>query len=97
MHGAKAIIAAEPPRRQDLKQRPTIIVASPLATEDEERAQNAEGSGKTKEEKRTKAALPSQELVNPYLPPTDPSPLLKPLAIVGSKESLSSTEHDTYL
>lgn len=97
MHGAKAIIAAEPPRRQDLKQRPTIIVASPLATEDEERAQNAEGSGKTKEEKRTKAAPPPQELVNPYLPPTDPSPLLKPLAIVGSKESLSSTEHDTYL
>lgn len=98
MHGSKAIIAAEPPRRQDLKQRPTIIVASPLATktEDEERAQNGEGSGKTEEEKRTKAA-PSQELVNPYLPPTDPSPLLKPLAIDGSKESLSSTEHDTYL
>lgn len=99
MHGAKAIIAAEPPRRQDLRQRPTIIVASPLATktEDEERAENAEGKGKTKEEKRTKAAPPSQELVNPYLPPTDPPPVLRPLAIDGSKESLSSAEHDTYL
>lgn len=30
MHGAKAIMNAEPPSRQDLRQNPTIIVQSPL-------------------------------------------------------------------
>ncbi|KAJ8285819.1 hypothetical protein GJAV_G00031270 [Gymnothorax javanicus] len=30
MHGARAIMAAEPPSRQDLKQLPTIVVQSPL-------------------------------------------------------------------
>lgn len=98
MHGAKAIMAAEPPSRQDLRQRPTIIVHSPLAPQtDGERAQDAKESGKTKEETRKKIILPPQETVNPYLPPCDPSPPLKHMTVQGSKESLSSAEHDTYL
>ncbi len=97
MHGAKAIMAAEPPSRQDLKQRPTIIVHSPLAAKtDGERAEEAKESIKTKEENQ-KTILPPQEINNPYLPPSDPSPLLKHMTVQGSKESLSSAEHDTYL
>ncbi|XP_054468228.1 TBC1 domain family member 10A-like [Anoplopoma fimbria] len=94
MHGAKAIMAAEPPSRQELRQRPTIIVKSPLA--DGERAEDGKKSGKTKAEKQ-KLITPPQETVNPYLPPSDPSALLKHMTVKGSKESLSSAEHDTYL
>ncbi|XP_070780478.1 TBC1 domain family member 10A [Enoplosus armatus] len=97
MHGAKAIMAAEPPSRQHLRQRPTIIVQSPLATKtDGERAEDAKESRKTEEDKQ-KTMLPPQETINPYLPPADPSPLLKHMTVQGSKESLSSAEHDTYL
>ena len=98
MHGAKAIITAEPPSRQDLKQRPTIIVHSPLATQpDGEREQDAKESAKTNKGKQKKTTLPPVETVNPYLSPSDPSPLLKHMTVQGSKESLSSAEHDTYL
>lgn len=98
MHGAKAIMTAEPPSRQHLKQRPTIIVQSPLETEtDGERANEPKGSGKIKAGKQKKTILPPQETVKPYLPPSDPSPLVKHMTVQGSKESLSSAEHDTYL
>ncbi|XP_044190030.1 TBC1 domain family member 10A-like [Thunnus albacares] len=98
MHGAKAIMTAEPPSRQDLRQRPTIIVESPLAVKtDGETAEDAKDSKKTKEEKQKKTILPPHEIVNPYPPPGDPSPLLKHMTVQGSKESLSSAEHDTYL
>ncbi|XP_028273048.1 TBC1 domain family member 10A-like [Parambassis ranga] len=98
MHGAKAIMAAEPPSRQDLKQRPTIIVESPLAPKTGgEQAENVKESRKTKEENQTKAVTPPRETVNPYPAPREPSPLLNQMTIQGSKESLSSAEHDTYL
>lgn len=87
MHGAKAIMSAEPPTRQDLRQKPTIIVECPLAGE--ERAENAEASKTTVKEERKET--------NQHLPATDPSPLLQPATRGGSKESLSSAEHDTYL
>nr|XP_040054342.1 TBC1 domain family member 10A-like [Gasterosteus aculeatus aculeatus] len=97
MHGAKAIMAAEPPSRQDLRQMPTIIVESSLAPQTGgQRAEGAEENGGTKAEK-PKAVVPPQETVNSYLPPGDPSPLVKPAAVRGSKESLGSAEHDTYL
>lgn len=95
MHGAKAIMAAEPPSRQDLRQRPTIIVESPLATQTD--VGGPEESGQTKGEKETETILPPQEPVNPYPPPGDPSPLVKHMTVQGSKESLSSAEQDTYL
>ncbi|KAI9534675.1 hypothetical protein NQZ68_010058 [Dissostichus eleginoides] len=98
MHGAKAIITAEPPSRQDLKQRPTIIVQSPLATQtDAQRELDAKESAKTNKGKQKKTTLPPVETVNPYLSPSDPSLLLKHMTVQGSKESLSSAEHDTYL
>nr|XP_019937296.1 PREDICTED: TBC1 domain family member 10A-like [Paralichthys olivaceus] len=98
MHGAKAIMAAEPPSRQDLRQRPTIIVASPLATTtDAVQAEDAKGNRKTNREQQKETILSPQETLNPYPPPTDPSPLLRHMTFQESKESLSSTEHDTYL
>ncbi|XP_013859245.1 TBC1 domain family member 10A [Austrofundulus limnaeus] len=89
MHGAKAIIAAEPPSRQELWQRPTIIVESPL--------DKPTGSRHAKKENGHTAVLPPVEVVNPYAPSSNPSPLLKHMIVEGSKESLTSSEHDTYL
>uniref|UniRef100_UPI0037E79FFC TBC1 domain family member 10A-like n=1 Tax=Semicossyphus pulcher TaxID=241346 RepID=UPI0037E79FFC len=104
MHGAKAIMAAEPPSRQDLKQRPTIIVESPLASKtDGVKAEDAKEARKTGKEREKQTILPSERTVNPYLSPNDPSspgdpsPLLNHVTVQGSKESLSSAEHDTYL
>lgn len=85
MHGAKAIMTAEPPSRQELKHRPTIIVKSPLVQAEDV------------EESKNKTNLLPEEIVNPYAPVTNLSPLPTQLTIRGSKESLSSTEHDTYL
>lgn len=98
MHGAKAIMTADPPSRQFLRQRPTIIVESPLASKtDGGQAENEQESRKPKAERQTKKMLPHNEAVNPYSPDSNPSPLLTQLNTQGSKESLSSAEHDTYL
>ncbi|GAA6217035.1 TBC1 domain family member 10A-like [Lates japonicus] len=99
MHGAKAIMAAEPPSRHDLRQRPTIIVESPLAPKtDGVQTEDAKESRKSNEVKQQKTILLPQEIVNnPYPPSSEPSPLLKDTTIQASKESLSSLEHDTYL
>jgi len=97
IHGAKAIMAAEPPGRQDLRQRPAIIVKSPLAPQtDGGRAEAAKENGKTKA-KREKTIAPPPEIANPYSPPSDASPILNHMTVKASQESLSSTEHDTYL
>lgn len=98
MHGAKAIIAAEPPSRQELWQRPTIIVESPLAPQsDEALADKPRGSRNNKKENGHTAVLPPVEVVNPYAPSSNLSPRLKHVILEGSKESLSNSEHDTYL
>lgn len=98
MHGAKAIMTSEPHSKQHLKQRPAIIVESPLAPKTDVNEENAATrSRKTKDEDETKTAFPSQELINPYAPSSDPSPLFEHITLKGSKESLSSAEQDTYL
>lgn len=90
MHGARAVMAAEPPSRQDLRQRPTIIVESPLASvpDEEKIADNQKSSVKRRS---------TNEEKNEEVPPTEPSPLLTAHTEKGSAESLSSAEHDTYL
>lgn len=91
MHGAKAIMAAEPPSRQDLRQRPTIVA------EDGEWAENSSTiTTQTRRDKVKDAARPLPP-INPDLLSTDPTRLLPHAAPSGSKESLSSGEHDTYL
>ncbi|XP_014906900.1 TBC1 domain family member 10A-like [Poecilia latipinna] len=95
MHGAKAIMSAEPPSRQELRQRPTIIVESPLAAKTEA-APGDEVKGSKKAAKangHTTTVLPPDGIVNL----SDPSSTLHHTTTQGSKESLSSAEHDTYL
>lgn len=103
MHGAKAVMVAEPPSRQDLRQRPTIIVKSPLATvSDEEKSEgNRETRGKrrSKKEKQEEQSTSSEveEPVHYITHLIEPIPLLSPQSEQGSNNSLSSSEHDTYL
>lgn len=84
MHGAKAIIIAEPPRSQDLRQTPNIKVGSLLAPQETEVRQDNN-------------TTPSRPVNNPSLAQPDSLPLHKHATTDGSKESVSSTEHDTYL
>ncbi|KAM3873730.1 TBC1 domain family member 10A-like [Diretmus argenteus] len=97
MHGAKAIMTAEPPSRQDLRQNPTIIVESPLASK-----RDGEGGEDTTERKQTKEdkkkTIPTlRETSSPDSAPSGLSPIFKHTTVQGSNESLSSAEHDTYL
>lgn len=94
MHGAKAIMTAEPPGVQDLRQRPNIKVESLLPPKQDGERGTFDHKAEVRQENNTS---PSPRVVNPgYLQP-DPSPLFKHTTIDGSKESVSSTEHDTYL
>ncbi|KAI4875218.1 hypothetical protein NFI96_010684 [Prochilodus magdalenae] len=95
MHGARAIMAAEPPSKQDLKQTPTITVdvfPNPKTSEEDKK--------KKKDRKNTKSP---PETVNQHLLPHDNllpgqlQPALKDTPLQGSSQSLSSGEHDTYL
>lgn len=102
MHGAKAIMAAEPPSRQELKQNPTIIVEAPQTTES--KADKGKKVKKSKTEKN-KDTINTSPPLNPYPLPRDPalqsdnlSQLLqKDTLLQSSSQSLSSAEHDTYL
>ncbi|KAI1905024.1 hypothetical protein AGOR_G00011690 [Albula goreensis] len=91
MHGARAIMAAEPPSRQDLRQNPTIIVQSPLAT-----SSNPPPAQPRKEEEEKSGHTGNEELTD-HSPSDLAQPLVKDAALQGSSHSLSSTEHDTYL
>lgn len=96
MHGARAVMAAEPPSRQDLWQRPTIIVESPLASipDQEKMADNQKSSVKRRSKKDEEKEEEGGFKV--YLPPSELSPQLTAHTEAGSTDSLSS-EHDTYL
>lgn len=94
MHGAKAIITAEPPRFQDLRQRPNIKVESLLPPEQDGERGKLNHKTEVKQENNTPT---SQHVSNLGHLQLNPSPLLKHTTIDGSKESVSSTEHDTYL
>lgn len=106
MHGAKAIMSAEPPSRQDLKQNPTIIVQVPQATDGQvEKERNTKKSKGEKKKETINASPPLNPYSIPGEPPIqsgNPSPgeshlLQKDGVLQGSIQSLSSTEHDTYL
>ncbi|KAJ7987183.1 hypothetical protein DPEC_G00336110 [Dallia pectoralis] len=108
MHGAKAIMAADPPSRQDLRQNPTILVQSPMETkkmrgkireEDMVRRKTEEEKRrKTEEEKNGKKSSSSTDADKPESPEaSEPSLLLKDTPLKQSNQSLSSAEQDTYL
>lgn len=94
MHGAKAIIAAEPPRLRDLKQSPNIKVDSLLAPKQDEEQRKFNDKTEVRQENNTP---PPANVINPSLAQPDSLPFLKHTTYDGSKESVSSTEHDTYL
>lgn len=90
MHGARAIMIADPPTHKDLLQAPTIIVEPPL--EDASSKQKKKGKNK-----REPPSNPTPEILSPAHPPS--STLQKDTPLQQSNQSLSSssTEQDTYL
>ncbi|XP_054629162.1 TBC1 domain family member 10A-like [Dunckerocampus dactyliophorus] len=74
MHGARLIMLADPPRRQDLQQHPTILV------EEVELSQQLKNAQKSKKKSLKKSQLP-EEIPNPYpLPSATPPPPAYPPA-----------------
>nr|XP_015827681.2 TBC1 domain family member 10A [Nothobranchius furzeri] len=97
MHGARPIMMAEPPRRQDLQQNPTILFE---ASDTMQLKKNEERKSKNK--KNTKKPVPIEEIPNPYPlhndpppPPTDPP--VPPPDSTMMPESLPKTEMDFLL
>uniref|UniRef100_A0A3P9K2X0 TBC1 domain family member 10A n=1 Tax=Oryzias latipes TaxID=8090 RepID=A0A3P9K2X0_ORYLA len=74
MHGARIIMLAEPPRRQDLQQNPTIILEVP-----EPQPELRKGKEERNSKKKSKKPQLPEEIPNPYPLPTDPSPPPPPL------------------
>ncbi|KAJ8346553.1 hypothetical protein SKAU_G00279540 [Synaphobranchus kaupii] len=76
-------------RPANRRQNPTIIVESPLAPSSSPPPRTPV---KEEEERKKGQQTRNEELANPY-----PQPLLRDKPLQGSTQSLSSTEHDTYL
>lgn len=94
MHGTRVIMLAEPPRRQDLQQNPTILVETSQPTL----------LKKSKEEKKSKRSMkkpkPIEEIPNPYSLPSDNSPRptepAHPLPASGeTAEAVPNTKSDS--
>lgn len=71
MHGARLILFAEPPRRQDLQQNPTILLEMPQSIP---QLRKGKEEKKSKKKKSMKKSKPIEEIPNPYSLPTDPPP-----------------------
>ncbi|XP_028680070.1 TBC1 domain family member 10A [Erpetoichthys calabaricus] len=103
MHGARAIMEAEPHTRQDLHQAPTIIMESP-----KENSNFKKNKKENKKKDKSKKTPPSASFENrshsaPEVEPVTPVDTVRSLEKnspwQGSRQSLSSssTEQDTYL
>ncbi|KAJ8286292.1 hypothetical protein GJAV_G00036790 [Gymnothorax javanicus] len=90
MHGARAIMAAEPPSRQHLRQNPTILVQSPPAS-----SSSRAGAEPANPYPAFTESPPLRQ--DSPLHGSDSQPLRKDSPLHGSAHSVSSTEHDTYL
>lgn len=86
MHGARLIMLAEPPRRQDLQQNPTILLEMPQPTPQLKKGKEEKKSKKKKSMKKSKSI---EEIPNPYSLPTDPPPQPSdpPATTPGSSET----------
>uniref|UniRef100_A0A8C1Z736 TBC1 domain family, member 10Aa n=2 Tax=Cyprinus carpio TaxID=7962 RepID=A0A8C1Z736_CYPCA len=69
MHGARAIMSAEPHTRQDLHQKPTIVVQYPVPSDTK-----SEFARVKKRSTMRKASNLTLDIPNPYPLPTDPKP-----------------------
>lgn len=72
MHGARVILFAEPPRRQDLQQNPTILLEMPPPALQLKKGKEEKKSKKKKSMKKDSKSI--EEIPNPYSLPTDPKP-----------------------
>uniref|UniRef100_W5LHD2 TBC1 domain family member 10A n=1 Tax=Astyanax mexicanus TaxID=7994 RepID=W5LHD2_ASTMX len=97
MHGARAIMAADPPSKQDLRQRPTITVEFPPSSKNTEEEKDKKKTNGQKTETSPPETANQHLLPQDQLLPGQPQPLLKDTPLQGSNQSLSSAEHDTYL
>ncbi|MCJ8742754.1 hypothetical protein PDJAM_G00085850 [Pangasius djambal] len=103
MHGARAIMAAEPPSRQDLQQKPTIIVEPAQIinrSEDERKKEEKKKSKANKKQSKKDSSLNTanqDQAPQHQALPSQSQALLKDTNLQASNQSLSSTEHDTYL
>lgn len=97
-------MAAEPPSRQDLQQKPTIVMEPAQiinSSEDDERKKEEKkkskaGKKKSKIDSSLHTANQDQAPQDQALP-SQSQVLLKDTHLQASNQSLSSTEHDTYL
>lgn len=95
MHGTRIIMLAEPPRRQDLQQNPTILVETPQPTL--LKKSKEEKKSKKKSLKKSKSV---EDIPNPYSLPSDnssqPAEPALPLS-VGSEitEAVPNTKSDS--
>lgn len=97
-------MAAEPPSRQDLQQKPTIVVEpAQIINNSEDNEKKKEENKKSKAEKKKGKKDSSLDTANQDQAPQDQAlpnqsqALLKDTSLHASNQSLSSTEHDTYL
>lgn len=74
MHGARLIMLAEPPRRQDLQQNPTIVLEMPQTTPLLKKGKE----GRKSKKKSMKKSQPIEEIPNPYSLPSNPPPPAPP-------------------
>lgn len=99
MHGARAIMAAEPPSQQDLQQKPTIVVNPAQiinSSGNKEKIRGQADKKKSRKDSLPDAANQDQAPQDQALP-SQSQGLLKDTSLQASNQSLSSTEHDTYL
>ncbi|CAL8251828.1 unnamed protein product [Boreogadus saida] len=81
MHGARVIMLAEPPRRQDLQQNPTIVVPVPPPTPQMKKAPKSreERSSIKKKKSGRKSSQTPEPIPNPYPIMEEPNPQAPPL------------------
>lgn len=96
MHGARIIMLAEPPRRQDLEQNPTIVLEVPQPTPKLKKGKEEKKSKKKRSIKKSQAI---EDIPNPYSLPSDPpphpsTPPAPPPISRGTLETVSETETD---
>ncbi|KAI5099536.1 TBC1 domain family member 10A [Silurus meridionalis] len=99
MHGARAIMAAEPPSQQDLQQKPTIMeepVQIITVSEDGEKKKSKMDKRKSKKDSALDTGGQNEAPQDQDLP-SQSQAQLKDTSLQASNQSLSSTEQDTYL
>uniref|UniRef100_A0A673HIA7 TBC1 domain family member 10A-like n=1 Tax=Sinocyclocheilus rhinocerous TaxID=307959 RepID=A0A673HIA7_9TELE len=87
MHGAHAIMSAEPHTRQDLRQKPTIIVQYPLPSDTQ-----SEFARVKKRSTIRKAPNPTVDIPNPYALSADP----KPAALNNQTQETASSNQSNH-